>query len=117
MVLSVALHAWPVLAGYPASTCFHIAWPRVLHPSQPCGSKARRTDCIMATTTYPIVRRQMVCLIPGRYPLDMVRGRLTIQAGKGDHYSGIMHATRSIIRDVRPFPFVPGVPQPPQPVS
>lgn len=36
----------------------------------------------------------------GRYPLDMVRGRLTIQAGKGDHYRGIMHATSSIIKQV-----------------
>jgi hypothetical protein len=58
----------------------------------------------------------MACLNPGRYPLDMVRGRLTIQAGKGDHYSGIMHATRSIIRDVRPLPFAPDVLQPLQPV-
>jgi hypothetical protein len=29
----------------------------------------------------------------------MVRGRLTIQAGKGDHYRGIVHATSSIIRE------------------
>lgn len=36
----------------------------------------------------------------GRYPLDMVRGRLTIQAGKGGQYTGIMHATSSIIREV-----------------
>ena len=57
----------------------------------------------------------MACVNPGRYPLDMVRGRLTIQAGKGDHYSGIMHATRSIIRDVRPLLFAPGVLQPLQP--
>ncbi len=35
------------------------------------------------------------------YPLDMVRGRLTIQAGKGGQYHGIMHATTSIIKEVR----------------
>ena len=62
-------------------------------------------------------RRQIFFYISGRYPLDMVRGRLTIQAGKGDHYSGIMHATRSIIRDVRPLPLAPYVLQPLQPVS
>jgi solute carrier family 25 phosphate transporter 23/24/25/41 len=33
------------------------------------------------------------------YPLDMVRGRLTIQAGKGGQYHGIMHATSSIIKE------------------
>lgn len=33
------------------------------------------------------------------YPLDMVRGRLTVQAsGKGAQYRGIMHATRLIVQ-------------------
>lgn len=32
------------------------------------------------------------------YPLDMVRGRLTVQAGK--EYTGILHATRMIIKQV-----------------
>lgn len=67
-------------------------------------SKEGSAGCIVAAMSYLIPRRQMVSFIPGRYPLDMVRGRLTIQAGKGDHYSGIMHATRSIIRDVRHWP-------------
>lgn len=35
------------------------------------------------------------------YPLDMVRGRLTVQAGK--EYTGILHATRMIVKQV---PFV-----------
>ncbi len=35
------------------------------------------------------------------YPLDMIRGRLTVQAGK--EYAGIMHATRSIIKQVRVY--------------
>ena len=35
------------------------------------------------------------------YPLDMVRGRLTVQAGK--EYTGIIHATRMIVKQV---PFV-----------
>ncbi len=34
------------------------------------------------------------------YPLDMVRGRLTVQEGK--QYRGILHATRLIIKEVRP---------------
>ena len=34
------------------------------------------------------------------YPLDMVRGRLTVQEGK--QYTGILHATRLIIKEVRP---------------
>ena len=32
------------------------------------------------------------------YPLDMVRGRLTVQNNK--EYTGIMHATRQIIKQV-----------------
>ena len=32
------------------------------------------------------------------YPLDMVRGRLTVQAGK--EYTGILHATRMIVKQV-----------------
>lgn len=97
-----------------------VGWPPSMYLFQHCpaacsapkpamlcnGSKGGRIDCITATVSYLIVRRQMACLTPGRYPLDMVRGRLTIQAGKGDHYSGIMHATRSIIRDVRHLPLV-----------
>ena len=32
------------------------------------------------------------------YPLDMVRGRLTVDSGKG-RYSGIVHAAQSIVRE------------------
>lgn len=37
------------------------------------------------------------------YPLDMVRGRLTIQEGRGQagQYRGITHAATSIIKQVR----------------
>ena len=37
------------------------------------------------------------------YPLDMVRGRLTIQEGRGKAaaYRGITHATLSVVREVR----------------
>jgi hypothetical protein len=35
------------------------------------------------------------------YPLDMVRGRLTVQEGKNSQYRGMMHATRVIIKEVR----------------
>jgi hypothetical protein len=35
------------------------------------------------------------------YPLDMVRGRLTVQDGAAQQYRGMMHATRVIIREVR----------------
>lgn len=36
------------------------------------------------------------------YPLDMVRGRLTVQAGKAGsrEYTGILHATRMIVKQV-----------------
>lgn len=34
------------------------------------------------------------------YPLDMVRGRLTVQEGKNQQYRGIVHAARSIIAQV-----------------
>ena len=37
------------------------------------------------------------------YPLDMVRGRLTVQAGK--EYTGILHATRMIVKQV-PLPYI-----------
>lgn len=33
------------------------------------------------------------------YPLDMVRGRLTVQEGKNQQYRGLWHATRIIIRE------------------
>ena len=36
------------------------------------------------------------------YPLDMVRGRLTVQAGK--EYTGILHATRMIVKQVGLLP-------------
>ena len=36
------------------------------------------------------------------YPLDMVRGRLTVQAGK--EYTGILHATRMIVKQVNLLP-------------
>ena len=35
------------------------------------------------------------------YPLDMVRGRLTVQEGRNVQYTGIMHAARTIMREVR----------------
>jgi solute carrier family 25 (mitochondrial phosphate transporter), member 23/24/25/41 len=35
------------------------------------------------------------------YPLDMVRGRLTVQEGRNVQYSGIWHATRTILKEVR----------------
>jgi solute carrier family 25 (mitochondrial phosphate transporter), member 23/24/25/41 len=34
------------------------------------------------------------------YPLDMVRGRLTVQEGRNVQYNGILHATKTIIRQV-----------------
>ena len=36
------------------------------------------------------------------YPLDMVRGRLTVQAGKigSREYTGILHATQMIVKQV-----------------
>eukprot|EP00967_Tisochrysis_lutea_P001215 scaffold1605_cov18-Tisochrysis_lutea.AAC.1 len=33
------------------------------------------------------------------YPLDMVRGRLTVQEGKGGQYKGIWHAASVIMRE------------------
>jgi solute carrier family 25 phosphate transporter 23/24/25/41 len=35
------------------------------------------------------------------YPLDMVRGRLTVQEGKNSQYKGILHAARIITTEVR----------------
>lgn len=34
------------------------------------------------------------------YPLDMVRGRLTVQEGRNRQYKGIVHATRMIVAQV-----------------
>lgn len=34
------------------------------------------------------------------YPLDMVRGRLTVQDGSAQQYRGIAHAARVIIKEV-----------------
>ena len=34
------------------------------------------------------------------YPLDMVRGRLTVQEGRNVQYKGILHATRTILKEV-----------------
>ena len=42
------------------------------------------------------------------YPLDMVRGRLTVQSMQGSHrYRGIMHATSVIIKEVSSMPARP----------
>lgn len=35
------------------------------------------------------------------YPLDMVRGRLTVQEGRNVQYNGILHAARTILKEVR----------------
>lgn len=35
------------------------------------------------------------------YPLDTVRGRLTVQSGTNQQYRGIWHATRVIVQEVR----------------
>jgi hypothetical protein len=34
------------------------------------------------------------------YPLDMVRGRLTVQEGRNVQYTGIVHAARTILKEV-----------------
>ena len=34
------------------------------------------------------------------YPLDMVRGRLTVQEGRNRQYRGIVHAARMIVAQV-----------------
>lgn len=42
------------------------------------------------------------------YPLDMVRGRLTVQEGKNSQYKGILHATTTIIREEGPLALYKG---------
>jgi len=42
------------------------------------------------------------------YPLDMVRGRLTVQEGKIGQYRGIMHAAQVIIREEGPLALYKG---------
>jgi hypothetical protein len=42
------------------------------------------------------------------YPLDMVRGRLTVQEGRNVQYHGIMHATRTIFREEGALAFYRG---------
>nr|QKY15286.1 mitochondrial carrier protein (MITC10) [Polytomella parva] len=42
------------------------------------------------------------------YPLDMVRGRLTIQEGRNKQYNGIWHATRTILKEEGPLAFYKG---------
>lgn len=42
------------------------------------------------------------------YPLDMVRGRLTVQEGRNVQYNGILHATRTILREEGPLAFYKG---------
>lgn len=39
------------------------------------------------------------------YPLDMVRGRLTVQEGTGAQYRGIWHAATSIVKEVGGAPW------------
>jgi hypothetical protein len=34
------------------------------------------------------------------YPLDMVRGRLTVQEGRNVQYTGIIHAAKTILKQV-----------------
>lgn len=42
------------------------------------------------------------------YPLDMVRGRLTVQSMEGSHrYRGIMHAASVIVKEVGSPPHLP----------
>lgn len=42
------------------------------------------------------------------YPLDMVRGRLTVQANlPGKEYMGILHATRVIVKQVQASAHLP----------
>lgn len=38
------------------------------------------------------------------YPLDMVRGRLTVQLEKTGQYKGIVHCARQVVAQVRPLP-------------
>lgn len=42
------------------------------------------------------------------YPLDMVRGRLTVQEGRNVQYNGIIHATKTIWREEGFFAFYRG---------
>ena len=42
------------------------------------------------------------------YPLDMVRGRLTIQEGRNVQYNGIIHAARCILKQVSGRGYAPG---------
>lgn len=42
------------------------------------------------------------------YPLDMVRGRLTVQEGRSVQYNGIWHATKTIMREEGPLAFYKG---------
>lgn len=42
------------------------------------------------------------------YPLDMVRGRLTVQEGRNVQYNGIVHAARTILREEGPLAFYKG---------
>eukprot|EP00877_Chromochloris_zofingiensis_P000777 jgi/Chrzof1/106/Cz01g03210.t1 len=42
------------------------------------------------------------------YPLDMVRGRLTVQEGRNVQYNGIIHAVRVIMKEEGPLAFYKG---------
>ena len=42
------------------------------------------------------------------YPLDMVRGRLTVQEGRNVQYTGITHAARTIMREEGALAFYRG---------
>lgn len=42
------------------------------------------------------------------YPLDMVRGRLTVQEGRSVQYEGIVHAAREILKHEGPLAFYKG---------
>ena len=60
----------------------------------------------------PRAAMRKCCALAGMsatYPLDMVRGRLTVQSMQGNHrYRGIMHATSVIIKEVSSMPACPG---------
>ena len=64
---------------------------------------------MLARRSTPAHTRHLACVRAGAgivgmsatYPMDMVRGRITIQEASNQQYRGLLHATGVIIRCVR----------------
>ncbi len=71
--------------------------------SVPCYVTSASLDVILVNHCHTLIAGIACAGMSATYPLDMVRGRLTVQSIQGSHrYRGIMHATSVIIKEASP---------------